>query len=363
MSGGCVEGSEDEVASGQVNGAEDKVDEEEAEWNAAIEAAEDDEIGEARRPRIIRRPLPPTKEMVEEHNRTHAEYREWCRHCRAGKSTGLHHRQGDPLDEKLGTTISVDYAFRLKEEQVDDLIPILVAYDNVKKSIWTLEVEEKGISNTSVAVDWLVGKLDMSGYRGVPIAVKSDNEPSILAFKNAVAIKRQCETSLIESPVRESKSNAHVERAIRTWRDQFRTLRHYTEHRFRKAIPRESALMSWLVSWASEVLNRYKVQANGRTAFEMATLHKCRHKVVAFAEKVYFQHTFVGKEDDRKDVGVFVGMMDRSQTYLVANDSGVFGSPNIQAFPDEQAFDPDMALSVASNTMNSLTTESKRLRL
>ena len=92
------------------------------------------------------------------------------------------------MDEKLGTTISVDYAFRLKEEQVDDLIPILVAYDNVKKSIWTLEVEEKGISNTSVAVDWLVGKLDMSGYCGVPIAMKSDHKPSILGFKNAIAI-------------------------------------------------------------------------------------------------------------------------------------------------------------------------------
>ena len=108
---------------------------------------------EARRPRIIRRPMAPTKEMVEEHNRTHAEYRDWCPHCRAGKSTGLHHRQGDPNEEKLGVTISVDYAFRLKEEQEDDLIPVLVAYDNAKKSVWTLEVEEKGISSTAVAVE------------------------------------------------------------------------------------------------------------------------------------------------------------------------------------------------------------------
>ena len=53
------------------------------------------ESDEARKPRIVRRPMAPTKEMVEEHNRTHAEYRDWCPHCRAGKSTGLHHRQGD----------------------------------------------------------------------------------------------------------------------------------------------------------------------------------------------------------------------------------------------------------------------------
>ena len=302
---------------------------------------------EARRPRVCRRPLAPTKEMVEEHNRTHAEYRDWCPHCRAGKSTGLHHRQGDPAEEKLGVTISVDYAFRLKEEREDDLIPVLVAYDNVKKSVWTLEVEEKGISDSRIAVDWLVSKLDASGHHGVDIALKSDNEASIMALKNAVSIKRTGGTSLLESPVRESKPNAHVERAIRTWRDQFRTLRHYTEHRFGQKIPRDSALMSWLVSWSSEVLNRYKVQANGRTSYEMATLHKCRSKAMAFGEKVYFQHTHVGKEDDRKDIGIFVGMMDRSPTYLIANASGVFGSPNVAAFPDEQAFDPELAMAVS----------------
>ena len=104
--------------------------------------------------------------------------------------------------------------------------------------------------------------------------------------------------------------------------------------------------MSWLVSWSSEVLNRFKVQSNGRTSYEMATLHKCRHKVLAFAEKVYFQHTHGGKEDERKDIGIFVGMKDRSSTYLIANASGVFGSPNVAAFPDEQAFDPELSLAV-----------------
>ena len=307
---------------------------------------EEDADEETRTPRIVRRPQAPTKQMVDEHNRTHAEYRDWCPDCRAGKSTGLHHRCGDPEEEKLGVTIRVDYAFRSTGEQEEGVVPILVAYDNMKGSIWALEVEEKGVSHGTVAVEWLVAKLDASGYHGVEIALKSDNEPSILALKDSIALKRKGETSLLESPVRESKSNAHVERAIRSWRDQFRTLRHYTERRFGRAIPRESPLMSWLVSWSAEVLNRFKVRPNGRTAHEMATLHKVRHKVLAFGEKVYFQHTHIGKDDDRKDVGVFVGMMDRSPTYLIANPSGIYASPNVAAFPEEQAFDPDMALAV-----------------
>ena len=89
-----------------------------------VEAEADEET---RTPRICRRPQAPTKQMVEEHNRTHAEYRDWCPDCRAGKSTGLHHRRGDPDEDKLGVTISVDYAFRLAEEQEEGMIPILVA--------------------------------------------------------------------------------------------------------------------------------------------------------------------------------------------------------------------------------------------
>ena len=108
---------------------------------------------ETRRPIIARRPVAPTEEMVEEHNRTHAEYRDWCKHRRKGKSTGLHHRQGVPSEDNIGVTISVAFAFRLREEQEDDLIPILVAHDNYKKSVWALEVEKRGISNTAVAVE------------------------------------------------------------------------------------------------------------------------------------------------------------------------------------------------------------------
>ena len=247
-----------------------------------------------RRPRICKRPMAPTKIEVEEHNRTHAEYRSWCPDCVAGKSVSMHHRRRDPSEERLGVTISIDYAFRTAEEAEEDLAPVLVVYDNNYESIWAMEVDAKGVE-AGVGIEWLVEKLDMSGYHGTKITLKSDNEPSILAFKNAVAVRRSGETAMLESPVRESKANGQVERAIRTWRDQYRTLRHYTERRMRSKISKESALNSWLISWASEVLNRFKVHSNGRTSFEMTSGHRCKHKVVAFGEKVHFQHTKNGK--------------------------------------------------------------------
>ena len=85
-----------------------------------------------------------------------------------------------------------------------------------------MEVDSKGV-DTGAGVKWLYDKLNFAGYSGMKITVRSDQEPSILAFQEAIALRRKAETALIESPVRESKSNGLVERAVRNWRDQYRT--------------------------------------------------------------------------------------------------------------------------------------------
>ena len=46
---------------------------------------EEDDI--ARRPRVARRPAAPTKAMIMAHEVHHADYREWCAHCVAGKES------------------------------------------------------------------------------------------------------------------------------------------------------------------------------------------------------------------------------------------------------------------------------------
>ena len=212
-------------------------------------------------------------------------------------------------------------------------------------AIWTLQVDAKGVE-TGVGVEWLHKKMFFAGHLGMRITLKSDNEPSIVALKKALAIKRQCPTGLIESPVRESKSNGRVERAIRTWRDQYRTMRHYFEHRSKLTLHNNSPLSSWLVSWASEVINKYKVQDNGRTSYEMITGHRCKHIVVGFGERVDFQHTVVHKSGYRKDVGIFVGMMERSNSFLVANSEGVYASSHVMRQTGDQSYDAGMLAQV-----------------
>ena len=123
---------------------------------------------------------------------------------------------------------------------------------------------------------WVNGKIDEAGCSGTQITIRSDQEEAIVALKKSVAIYRKAETVLLESPVRDSKSNGAA---------QLRTLRHHAESRLKRQIPKDSPLMTWLVSWSADVLFRYKVHSNGRSSYEWVTGHRCHKPVAAFARK------------------------------------------------------------------------------
>ena len=97
----------------------------------------------------------------------------------------------------------MDYDFMTAEEAEEEMQPTLDVFDDDKESCWALGVEQKGV--TEGIVKYVAGILDQSGYRGQKLTMKSDQEPSILALKKAVAAERVGEIVPIESPVRASK--------------------------------------------------------------------------------------------------------------------------------------------------------------
>ena len=105
---------------------------------------------EVRHLRLARRPVLHTKVEIEEHFPLHLNFRSWCAHCRAVKSTLAQHRVLPADREKLGVTIHKDYAFAEVDMQ-----PTLVINDDDKDSVWALGVEQrmlqKALSNTSRA--------------------------------------------------------------------------------------------------------------------------------------------------------------------------------------------------------------------
>ena len=110
-----------------------------------------------------------------------------------------------------------------------------------------------------------------------------------MALKRAVAARRTARTYMVESQVRVSRSNPLIERAVRKWREQFRKLKLHLEDRINERIPPTHPMVPWLVNWAGEVLMKFHIKDNGRTAYEEITGHRARHKVCGFGEDVQFQ--------------------------------------------------------------------------
>ena len=75
----------------------------------------------------------------------------------------------------------------------------------------------------------------------------------------------------------------------------------------------------------------------------MMTLNCCKHLSIGFAEKVYFQYTKSNKDYYRKDVGIFLGVNDRCQTYLVGTRDGVYASSTVVRMRDDEAYDTTIA--------------------
>lgn len=114
------------------------------------------------------------------------------------------------------------------------------------------------------------------------IALKSDQEESIVALKRAIASRRNSGTTLIESQVHVSRTNAKVERAIGRWRSQFRRIKNHLGSQRQRLFELTHKMIPWMVSWAAEVIMKYDEGEDGQTRYERVTGHKARHKVLAF---------------------------------------------------------------------------------
>ena len=200
-----------------------------------------------------------------------------------------------------------------------------IRYDSEKKAFYALGVEQKGV--TQSIVKWCVDKMDECGYLGEKITVKSYQEESIMALKKAISAARIGETVPIESPVRASKSNGQIERCIRTFQGQVRTIKHYLESKIQKRMEVDSALYSWLVVYCADIMNKFLVGKDGLTAYERITAHKCKHFIIGFGEVVDYKLEYDKgdrhKADSDVHQGIFLGYAWRSTEYRIGTPNGI----------------------------------------
>ena len=251
-----------------------------------------DASGEAVRTRTLRRPGQPTQKQIRDHKQaSHLPYRSWCKFCVEGKGLHDHHRSGREEDkfDKQVPCISMDYCFMGDGETEAKENPILTTYDNNTGSLHTYVVKKKGV------VMWLpkaIGSdLEHMGYKGCRVSVKSDQENSVMAVKRSVAEWRSAPTSMIEAPVRESKCNGKMERAVQNFQGQLRTLKLSLEDSIGAKIDVRSRIFGWLCTWACTSLNRYHVGVDGLTAFARVTGTQCSRPIAEFGEQVLWKRS------------------------------------------------------------------------
>ena len=80
---------------------------------------EEESTEEARRPRVAKRSQMPTKAEYDVHMTLHADYRDWCPDCVAGR--GISHQHRASKHERTGGEFSLDYAFMTAEDVGEDM--------------------------------------------------------------------------------------------------------------------------------------------------------------------------------------------------------------------------------------------------
>ena len=116
------------------------------------------------------KPRSPSKAEWENHVVSHMPYRDWCRHCVAGRGLERKHCRRNHHDEH--PHISIDYGYL-----TGDATPLLVGKDRKSGMTFAMAVERKGAGDAQ-AVTQLAAWIDALG--SVQAVIRSDGEPSIM---------------------------------------------------------------------------------------------------------------------------------------------------------------------------------------
>ena len=170
--------------------------------------------------------------------------------------------------------ISMDYFFLSEVDKKANKNPMLVMIEENTKDRYARAVGQKGIGDNG-NIYWLIKDMSAesktwghAGGQAGHIIAKSDGERAIVAVREALA-KFHGGTVVPEAPAKgESPSNGAIEEAGKTVREFVRVYRDQIQENAKITILSDSVLLQWMIRWAAMAGSRFKVGADGRTAFE-----------------------------------------------------------------------------------------------
>ena len=283
-------------------------------------------------------PKMPSREEMEKHNATHAEYRTWCPHCVAGRGMASHHCNKSRARNPTSIPIVVmDYCF--PSQSSEDAAIVLAMRDSDSKATNAMMVPRKG--NEEWIMKAVVGIIDYYGHGKV--ILKSDGERAIVALKKAVKMFRQTETiiedgdenierkiadtMIEESPVGDSQANGAAEKTVQDVENMIRTWKSAVEQSYGCTLPTNSVLMPYIVQHAGLIITRYRMGADGLTPYQRLKGRKALGKAIPLAEKVLYMP--MKSKKDRKNAleprfkyGIWAGIIQRTGEYIILTPEG-----------------------------------------
>ena len=303
------------------------------------DGAEGEEIEvEAIKCKICVDPVKPSKEEKERHEAMgHVQYRNWCPACVRGRGQNTPHRSCDRSESEL-PLVSMDYFFAGEED--NPTATMIAVKDSKSKAIHAYLVEAKGTCDPKIAKR-IARWVESLGYKRV--AMRTDRENSIVAVQDMVQQEAGMEIVPENSPKGESQSNGPAESAVRELAGMVRTLKDSIETKTGEKIDKRSAMLAWIVEHAGNMITRYRVGKDGKTAYQRLKGKAPSNKVSPLGEKVlYLPLKSAGKQNKlapKFKYGIMVGVHPRTSEALCANGNGTFRTWTIKRLPEEDRWD------------------------
>ena len=184
--------------------------------------------------------------------------------------------------------------------------------------------------------------IDSLGYR--EITLKSDSEPSIIAFRNRVAAMCKAAVTTEDAVKGDKESNGLIENAVMLLRGIIRTIQCHIESRTQEPLSDDSPVTPWLVKHAGCVLSKCQKGRDRRTPFERLHRKKPTQEFVPFGEKVVARQITTdprNRTNPRYQYGVWLRMRNNSAECFIGNADGLFRAREIRRLEPQDRWDTE----------------------
>ena len=262
----------------------------------ADKAPESERIASEEAPmRLPSNPSDPTPDESNKHNKTHLPHRPWCSVCVKARAREDKHYAEVAREREQGLAkVEMDYA------QIEDTTAdkdesetsgaamihkkrLLIGRDRWTKSVFTFLVKCKGRGDDKI-VNKIVRAVDALGYR--KLIIKTDGEPALVEVQEAVARARVHET-ICENPLAyDPQANGGAERAVQEVKAQMRAVKIGLEMKVQATVNPTWAIIEWMLPHAADLINRFLVGADGKTAYYRVHMRHFNGMVFEMGEQV-----------------------------------------------------------------------------